>query len=191
MKAHYFLGLGVAEEVRDMISQCASSWKKQGLAFKQWTQQEDYHITLHFFGGLEKSDLDFVQQSVESLSFNERSITQQVKGLHYFGKPDSPRILWADPGTSPALKEVHKKVTESLADAGFSVEKRPFTPHITIAKNWEGKEGCPLKKMEEEVLTMGEGLAWECQYINLYQIHPGKRPKYEIIEQFPLETGAV
>lgn len=77
--------------------------------------------------------------------------------------------------------QLREKVKKAVLSAGHPVEKRPFHPHMTIARKWNADhsfaEQAPLRK---------EPYVIEVSYMTLYEIRPSETPRYHAIKQFAL-----
>lgn len=43
-------------------------------------------------------------------------------------------VLWAGLGRNRALDDLHRGVTQALGNCGLGPERRPFRPHVTLAR---------------------------------------------------------
>ena len=59
----------------------------------------------------------------------------RLSGLGMFPNPQQPRVLWAGTeGDLDLLAALQMLVDQAVADLGYSLEKRPFRPHLTIGR---------------------------------------------------------
>ncbi|MEO9030599.1 MAG: RNA 2',3'-cyclic phosphodiesterase, partial [Ktedonobacteraceae bacterium] len=61
--------------------------------------------------------------------------TYRLSGLGTFGPAHYPRVLWmgvSEP--SGTLDSVQRALNLALEQQGFTTEKRPFSPHLTLAR---------------------------------------------------------
>ena len=53
----------------------------------------------------------------------------------FFPNADRARVLWIGvDGALRPLRQLQRDVDETLATLGFAAEKRPFNPHLTVAR---------------------------------------------------------
>jgi len=93
----------------------------------------NFHLTLAFLGNLDPSRLDGLQQC------GDRVQTQCSPGLAAMGRisgfPHPGSRLIALTGTpDAALDHLYEHLLESLAANSYLAERRPFLPHITLAR---------------------------------------------------------
>lgn len=181
MKTHYFyavqLPIGVKETIHEYCNELKSS-----MDFKRWTHYKDYHITLAFLGYAPENQLKLSVEKIRKALAFEKSFSLTIDRFGYFGRKDSPRIFWAGVQEEPRLFSVRDIVFNECIDANFELDKRPFHPHITVAKNWMGEEKFSLKNDPFQ----GNPLTFIADKVVLYQTHLDKNPKYEEIEVFQL-----
>lgn len=95
----------------------------------RWLAPHTWHITLHFLGS---APLPVVQSALESFCFLPFDI--QLSSVGVFGSGSRPRVLWAGVAPSAGLNQLHALTGEKLLEKGFALEKRPYNPHVSIAK---------------------------------------------------------
>ena len=100
-----------------------------------WGHQENLHLTLKFLGNIPATNVEALSQAVERTAFSARPFELLVEGCGVFPPHGAPRVLWIgidDP--SGWLDKVYRALEDECAGAGFEREKRPFHPHLTIAR---------------------------------------------------------
>lgn len=89
----------------------------------------DLHLTLHFLG---EADVDAVRAAFAHVRATPISLT--LSGVGQFPTANATTTLWAGIAPNAALTALHHGVAEALIDTGFVAEKRPYTPHLTLAR---------------------------------------------------------
>ncbi|WP_075982637.1 RNA 2',3'-cyclic phosphodiesterase [Bacillus massilinigeriensis] len=181
---HFFFAVRLPDEVKENLSKLCDSLKEQ-TSFKSWVHNQDYHITLAFLGGAPRDQLELAKENVRRILQDQFSFPLTINQLGMFGKSDSPRIFWAGLQMEARLHDLREKVYSACIDAGFSLETRPFNPHITLARKWVG--ATPFK--QEQLLIppdMLEDGAFIANEVVLYQTHLNKTPKYEAFSTYQL-----
>jgi 2'-5' RNA ligase len=91
---------------------------------------QDLHLTLAYLGDLDDAGRDAVSRIAARLVLP--ALDLQPDRLAWW--PHN-RILWAGLKAWPEpLARFHSELLRSLMAAGFSLEKRPFVPHLTLLK---------------------------------------------------------
>lgn len=175
--SHYFIGIKVHSEIRDKLMTWQSILKKR-MAYKDWTAEEDLHITLKFLGSCSDEKVEGYIQLLKQESWpSEYSLSIGPAGS--FGDQERPRVFHAQVQRAPGLLETKDKVDAIGEKLGFEKEKRKFSPHITLAK--KQPEGVsPLIEVSEDSILL-ETYKMAVNEISFFRIHPGDQPKYETV----------
>lgn len=95
--------------------------------------REELHLTLHFLGEVDARKLDMVRAALATVKVNAFPIA--LKGIGKFPPEGQAQVLWVGVEANAALMALHHSIGAALADAiGFRVEKRPYSPHVTLAR---------------------------------------------------------
>jgi 2'-5' RNA ligase len=180
---HFFLALSLPEPVREVLRKKADQLR-QNDPFKQWPDPRDYHITLAFLGAAEPRQIDKVQRKMAAVSTHCESFSVTLDKLGIFGRKDRPRILWAGVSAGQELYDLQRKVHEVCRSVGFKLDRRPYKPHITLAKKWNGEQTLDRSTRNDDLDTV----SWQVKEITLYQTHLRRVPKYEPVQSFPLHV---
>ncbi|QGH35370.1 RNA 2',3'-cyclic phosphodiesterase [Gracilibacillus salitolerans] len=177
---HYFIAVELNTETKKWLYQIQQKIKED-FHYKNWVNQNDFHITLHFFGAINKSKLYRIVEQVEQL--NNEAFTAEIGDLSTFGSPDRPRVLWVGVKNNSALSQLHYDVQQIVAKY-VPIEKRTFTPHITLAKKWASEQ----QLQHQSILNQPTGVKQlHVNKVVIYEIHPEKKQKYQIWRQFELK----
>jgi len=116
------------------VSQEAEDWLSElelDLAGARWIDPEDYHVTLRFFGEVDRhqaADISASLAATRQVGFEAR-----LTGLSCFGG-NQPRALVADVAASGALEDLHRAHERAALAAGLPPERRKYVPHVTVAR---------------------------------------------------------
>lgn len=122
-----FVAVHFTPEIRRALLDAAGELRRQS-ASARMTRPENLHLTLAFIG--ETENRRAAQEAVLGLSAAPFSIA--VGGCGRFGD-----LWWAGVAPSPALSSLAAEVGEALRQRGFVLDRRPFRPHITLARQVE------------------------------------------------------
>jgi len=180
-QTHYFLAVPIPDEIKLQLGNWVEDGKEQN-KFKSWVYPQDYHITLHFLGGISSEQLDRIHDVLPR--FLRAWPPFELSITHYgsFGETKTPRVFWAGLGQEPALDDLQEKLGEVLSGLGLEIERRPYRPHITLARKWEGDNPFILPEMES--------VAWTflVDQVILYRTHLDRLPRYEGFSKFPFSS---
>lgn len=120
-----FVAISIPEIVCDALSTL-----QYGVEGARWRPVENLHLTLAFIG---ETDRHGFADAIDALSEIEApSFELRLSGVGMFGDK-KPTSIWAGVEPNDALRHLQSKVETALRRAGFSLERRKFTPHITLA----------------------------------------------------------
>lgn len=100
----------------------------------RWTSSESWHVTIKFLGATWPRLVEDVKGSVCDVAAAIEPFHSALTELGAFPSARRARVLWAgldDPDGRFAAAA--RALDESLAEH-FAAEKRPLTPHLTIAR---------------------------------------------------------
>ncbi len=180
-----FIGIKLSEEVKNALSQISRNLKGSSNQMK-WVKENNVHLTLKFLGKTDKKDqIISTLQKIQNIS----PFMLKLSGLGTFGRRTDLRVLWAGIERSNELKNLFNRIESSLEPLGFPPEKRNFSPHITLARNRQGRvpEDC-IKKID----ALSTKLSAE-QKISSFQLFKSdltiSGPIYSILSNFTFNNN--
>jgi 2'-5' RNA ligase len=131
---HIFIALELDEALqrylRGTIRQVAAD-----LPRFSWVNPSGIHLTLAFLGELSDEQLLQASQAAEAAAQHVAPFDYRLSHLGIFGSPRQPRVLWVGiEETSGRLQNLHRALNKELEQQGFEIEKRAFSPHLTLAR---------------------------------------------------------
>jgi 2'-5' RNA ligase len=180
-QTHYFFALALPSDVKDYLNE---SSRKLDLPFARWVHPEDYHLTLAFLGNAEEDKLLAAKEKVAIAAKRLESFSLDLDSFGTFGPKSNPRIFWAGVKESLSLNHLQKAVGGACAEADFQLDTKPFNPHITLARKWQGQES--FQETVKAPLTL-EQHTFAIKQVVLYQTHMASTPKYEVKNTFLLK----
>ena len=92
---------------------------------------ENLHLTLVFLGECIAKQLSAVKAAMDATSFEPFPISIERVGRF---KRKGGDIWWAGIQESKPLIDLQSNLTDKLIDAGFTLDKRKYSPHITLGR---------------------------------------------------------
>jgi 2'-5' RNA ligase len=142
-----FFALNISENSKLAIQH----WMQSNLPyFDKPVAASNYHITLAFLGSTEQKQLDTLCQIAEGFqcAVNSRFALKQPKlhlVLDLLGHWPKPQIVWLGPSYFPqGLIDFSQKLARQSSRLGFAIDKRPYQPHITLARKCNAPIPHPL-----------------------------------------------
>jgi len=94
------------------------------------------HLTLVFLGEVEAGGIDRARGAAQGVA--ARAFVLSMDRVGGFARQS---LAWVAPGAvPPELAMLHDSLAARLREAGFTLEKRRFSPHVTVARRIE----CPV-----------------------------------------------
>lgn len=150
---------------REVLEQALGALRRQGRG--TFPHPSDLHLTLAFLGETER--VDAACSALDTLALSGRFLLT-AEGLGRFGD-----TWWAGTAPCPALEALAASVRHALEEAGFSLEKKPFVPHITLARHYRPRR-------DGAAVTVPP-VTWEVGKIELLASRPASpgSPRYTCI----------
>lgn len=133
MSIRSFIAIPIHNEVANALGDCAAQMAYQDKSNAvRWVDQGNYHITLAFLGDQDEADLE---QLAERLDEQLPHIGFDFRLSHLSPFPESrPKLIAAMVEKNDALIDLHRQVLSAVSNSGMNIEKRKFTPHITLGR---------------------------------------------------------
>jgi 2'-5' RNA ligase len=135
-----FIALELNEALQRFLGEIISR-VSQELPDLRWIDPSGIHLTLAFLGELTDVQLAEAAYASEEASQEATPFEYRIKGLGVFGSSLQPRVIWMGIEDLPSgkiqgspLLQLHRLLTKKLELHGFEIEKRPFSPHLTLAR---------------------------------------------------------
>lgn len=98
-----------------------------------WVRRNQFHVTSRFIGEVTEETAGAIADALRKPSLSPFDIT--VRGAGAYPERGAPRVLWAGIGAgADALTAVERDVSARLTLCGVPAEKRPYRPHVTLAR---------------------------------------------------------
>ncbi len=160
-----FIALELSDEIHRKLAQLIDDLKK-GVQFTparpKWVRPESIHMTLKFLGNIEENMVDRIAEVLKHAAAETEPFLLKVRNLGVFPDERRPRVLWV--GVTNGDEEtcaLQKKIDEGLSPLGFDREKRPFHPHLTLAR---------IKSLRGTAAMMGVVRSHKSRYVGECQI---------------------
>jgi 2'-5' RNA ligase len=100
-----------------------------------WEREEKLHVTLKFFGDVGAGKVEALTAALARAALSTGPLALRLEGAGVFPSPGRPNVLWIGVGDDGGgLARLHARVEEACAAEGFPPERRPFHPHVTLAR---------------------------------------------------------
>ena len=101
----------------------------------RWARPENVHLTLKFLGDVWEEGLEDLCGALEEVCGRQAAFDAVLAGFGAFPSARRAQILWVGIGAgSSELRSLAANLDTALAPLGFEREKRPYIPHLTLAR---------------------------------------------------------
>jgi len=131
-----FVAIDLDQSARELIGQTQhrlAEMLEAGRSLK-WVDPAHMHLTLAFLGEVAEPAVPPIVKAL-SVSLEARPFRAVFRGFGVFPPRGAPRVLWL--GVADGASDVistQQAVAGRLAEAGATLERRPFHPHLTLGR---------------------------------------------------------
>ena len=142
-------------------------------------RDENVHLTLAFLGNVPRDRLDELTAIGAAVAAAEAPFPLTLDTIGAFR---DARVAWAGPAVTPAgLERAFARLRVLLQAAGLPTERRPFNPHVTLARHCVRP---PHRGAMDQI-------AWRVESIALMASETlAAGPRYAVLASWPL-AGAM
>jgi RNA 2',3'-cyclic 3'-phosphodiesterase len=129
-----FVAFDLPEPVKDSIERAIAPLIEK-FPRARWVPRENWHVTVKFLGATYPRLLPWVEASIADITGERRKVGTSLTSLGSFPSSRRARVLWAGlDDRAGRLAEISLGLDAALSKE-FRPEKRPFTPHLTVARS--------------------------------------------------------
>jgi 2'-5' RNA ligase len=172
-----FVGVDLPGEVKDALSAVVERLRPEAPAAK-WVPRDNLHLTMSFLGEVDPSRVPGILEALADAAANEVGpIDTVLEGAGAFPSARRARVVWVGLGDPRgSLGALAGAVASALEPLGFPKEKRPWAPHLTIARFRQPAAATSMAGVIIEPLT------FKIPEITLFRSRLARpAPRYEIV----------
>ncbi len=129
-----FVAVTLPAEAREAIARVIHALRAADMSGLRLVNPEGVHLTLKFLGNVDSSRVSVLTDALHAAGEGAAPFALQLSGVGAFPNPRSPRVLWAGvSGDTESLTALASRVDDTCSTLGYSRERRPFSPHLTLA----------------------------------------------------------
>jgi RNA 2',3'-cyclic 3'-phosphodiesterase len=129
-----FIAVPLAADIREAAAGARRTLAAYGDRFR-WVSPHHLHLTLQFLGDITTTDVTRAVEAAEEAARPEAPFAITFARLGAFPSAAAPRVVWVGvtEGTQ-RLTALAERLAGALRARRFSLEDRPFAPHLTLAR---------------------------------------------------------
>ena len=183
-----FVAVMPSSDVHKACEKLAEEGRGLGM---RWVRPESVHLTLRFWSDLQPDAVPVVCDGLRRAAAALAPFVAAVRGLGCFPNAERPRVLWMgleDPELRlPALR---RRIDAALAALGLPSEKKPFRPHLTVARARRVAGGRDLGTFLDAQKNRMFGHVMVSRLDLMRSDLSGKGAVHTRLHAFPLQGGA-
>jgi 2'-5' RNA ligase len=153
-----FIAIELSEEVRQVVSSVLLRY--QGLipsGWVKWVPTKNLHLTLKFLGDTPITTIPSIQEQMDKLVATMLTFQFTAAAAGMFPSARKPRAIWIGLDNKQTLTGLSKNLDDVLALLAIAREEKPFSPHLTIGRVYNGLSDDQLSKLGEIILRNQPG----------------------------------
>ncbi len=133
---------------------------------------EGIHLTLKFLGDTHADRVPLIADALTGAARSASTADVEIRGVGGFPDLEAPQVLWVGlAGDLRPLESLHRAVQAALAPLGHPPDRRPLTPHLTLARLREGASAAQRRLAGEALrrLSWPQGVPAPITAVDLVQ----------------------
>ena len=144
-----FLAIALPESARTCLIERMRVVNERA-AKVRWVPAENIHITLKFFGYTSAEQKAVIENTMERVVTKVQPFDLAIAGVKIVRRGRRPQMVWAKvTDCDGELRRLHGRTERLLEQGGFARERRPLSPHITLARIRDGIAPWEQQMLEE------------------------------------------
>lgn len=125
-----FIAINFNTEMRSRLASLRDELRAESTKGR-FSSPENLHLTLVFLGECDEKHAADAKSAMDSVEFEPFKMNIGCIGRFRRGGGD---IWWAGVSENDSLSQLQDELTKKLTESGFRMEKRKFSPHITLGR---------------------------------------------------------
>lgn len=127
-----FIAIKFTPEIKKQISQIIQYLSKEAIR-GNFTRTSNLHLTLAFLGEVSSNRVQDIMKVMNQNAMGRESFEIEIGGLGKFINHREP-LYWYGIQENETLSKLQYTLIRGLKAYGFSVDDKPFRPHITLGR---------------------------------------------------------
>lgn len=142
-----FIAVNFQNDIKDSLRDVQSKLRVNVIR-GNFTLEDNLHLTIIFIGEVYGKTLDGIKKAMDASNIPVFELV--LKDIGRF-KRDRGDICWMGVSRNSALSELHSRLSENLSASDIKFDSRPYSPHLTLARECIFKEGFDMSGLSSEI----------------------------------------
>jgi len=121
----------------------------------KWVAPAGIHLTLVFLGDVPSPRVPHIADALARAAQGAGPFSLHLAGAGCFPSLQRPRVIWVGlEGDTSRLAHLQRDVADRMERLGFPAERRPFTPHLTLARIRDTAQPDEARRLAEAVARL-------------------------------------
>ncbi len=180
-----FIALSLSENTSARLDDYIKTLRPLAREFK-WVKASNLHLTLKFLGECNSAQKENIVATLRDILADTPAINLQSTSPGCFPHIKKPRVFFLGLKPEPQLITCQSTIEQAMAALGFEAERRPFRPHLTLARIKDPFKAAP--KMNSLFAQPYPSFEQTCDSLELIQsqLTPAGAI-YKTVQRFPLK----
>jgi 2'-5' RNA ligase len=123
-------------QIAEVVSAVRAEGVPGGGRDVRWVRLDGLHLTLRFLGPTLDDRIEAATQALRTGAAGQAAFDISIGGGGIFPPGGRPRALWLDVRTgADGLVDLASEIDRALGAAGWTLDTKPFRPHLTLARS--------------------------------------------------------
>ena len=175
------------EQIAEVVSAVRAKGVPGGGRDVRWVRLDGLHLTLRFLGPTLDDRIEAATEALRTGAGGQAAFDISIGGGGTFPPGGRPRALWLDVRTGvDGLVGLAGEIDRALADSGWTLDAKPFRPHLTLARSDGVPAGAAIGARLIDAAAELD-VRFRAESAGLFESLTGGGPaRYEPIEVVPL-----
>ena len=167
------------EQLRAELARASAVLYDSG-AHVRWVPESNLHLSLFFIGDTPVEHIEDLKDALDTEATQTKPFEFTVSSVGFFGRRNSPRVVWADVEAVPEMMELQERLSSRLEQLGFKSERRKYKPHITLGRVKSSQNRKELLKALDEFKALTFGTVYNESCVLMESVLGPSGAKYSI-----------
>ena len=129
-----FFAISIPEEITSIAAQKINKSDLHASESIRWLFHNKIHITLKFIANFQSQHIESLSSMIQNAIQEFDPFSVSIRGFGTFPNIHAPRVIWVGVVNNPTLIRLASMIENITEYHGYNIERRLFSPHITIGR---------------------------------------------------------